>query len=209
MPFPILWPIGVALGLAFLSDLASPATRQVHRKSIEVCTAMCQMHWLKEDGVVRVYSEVTHLNCSRIVVEIAPGAVAPYVPGDVEGHPVVVRMGDAYGGLADILRHMTPSEAAANQALKQLKRWGRPLAIRPTGGPIVFTPASGEYNIAVLHSPQSVVHPSGKTTTVSGPLTDAEKRHLTWYAERNGALGSILDFGDRTVVSYFPTRHAH
>lgn len=92
MPFILLWPIG-ALMLALFSDLAGQSVApRAQQRSIEVCTADLQATWVKMDGVIRVYSEQTSVSCARIVVEVDPSQRPPSIPGEFEGHPVLIRL---------------------------------------------------------------------------------------------------------------------
>lgn len=91
MPIILLWPIGL-LALALLSDQSYSRAPTSQNKSIEACTAVCQASWIKEDGVVKVYSEQISVNCARIVVEVDPGQGDPSLPGEVDGHPVLIRL---------------------------------------------------------------------------------------------------------------------
>lgn len=91
MPILLLWPIGV-LALALLSGQSYSRAPTSQKKNIEACTAVCQASWIKEDGVIKVYSEQISVSCARIVVEVDPRQGDPSLPGEVDGHPVLIRL---------------------------------------------------------------------------------------------------------------------
>jgi hypothetical protein len=102
--FPVVYPALAFLGLAILSDLGEQKVQR-HRKSIEACTAEVRAMWVKEDGVLRVYHEVSSLNCAQIVVECS-NPPRQIIPGEYGGYPLRVKYGYGESTLGRIPTHL-------------------------------------------------------------------------------------------------------
>lgn len=124
MPIPLIVPAAAFIGAAILADAVSSARHPAtHRQSIEACTADIRATWVKENGVIRVYHEISAVNCAQIIVECTAPPERP-MPPEYGGHPVRLRLipeGEAYGvmtGAAGIrgmptFRTFTPAQMAA------------------------------------------------------------------------------------------------
>ncbi len=168
-PLPILYAAGAFLGMAVLSDLAQQQQQpQRRRRSVEACTAQLQAMWVKEDGVLRVYHEVTDINCTRIVVECTERP-SFNIPGQIEGHPVLIRHRPQ--GQFGAITEQSAEVQAANRALKFLQSTGRQ-AIPWPDGKTIGTPERGRSRVQV-----------------TGPDLSARERGYLGYLQSKFDLG--------------------
>lgn len=85
---PLWIPIVGTLVAAFYASIRQgPA---VQRRTIEVCTREISSRWVRENGVLKVYSETSQTNCSHIVVECSAPPLG--LPTEIDGHPIRIRL---------------------------------------------------------------------------------------------------------------------
>lgn len=89
----VMVPWALALGFAAIARLieSEEGQKKGTQRSIELCVGSCSATWLSEDGVLRVYAERTAIECYRLVVDCS--TVPSIIPGEVDGWPVLIRMG--------------------------------------------------------------------------------------------------------------------
>lgn len=83
---PLWIPIIGTLVAAFYASIRP----QDNRRTIEICTEELASRWIKEDGVLRVYTSQSHRQCLTIVVECTEPPIG--LPSEVDGHPVHIRL---------------------------------------------------------------------------------------------------------------------
>jgi|GEM_PF-4943723 len=160
-----LVPWLMAVGFAIVAKMAEDRPSERRRRSIELCMANSAALWLVEDGVTRVWAERIDLECHRICVECT--AVPAGLPGEIDGHPVRIRINEEMG------REEFPEEKAARlmaQVAAKARYDLRP--IRTEEGRLEVVVSAPEHRRATL-------------VVEGGELSPELRTQVTWISELN------------------------